>query len=203
MSLVKEEHVLVVPTELFHDLGYFQGFSDAMDRYRETLFDPRVTSYRPRGTVEQDPSFKQLIPYVIFRAGGKRDPQIFQYRRGTGQGESRLHALRSVGVGGHISSEDAHTDQPYDVGMERELAEEVRIETTWQGRCVGLINDDSNAVGQVHLGIVHLLDVDEPHVWPREADLLDAGFQPLAKLLTEVDQFETWSQICLRWLAAC
>ncbi len=200
MSLVKEEHVLVVPTELFHALGYFQGFCDQIDRYRDSLFDPVHTSYRPRSEVEQDPSFKQLIPYVIFRIGGAGNPQIFQYRRGKGQGEKRLHALRSVGVGGHISSDDAESSQAYETGMERELAEEVRIETTYAGRCAGLINDDSNPVGQVHLGIVHVLDVDEPHVWSRELDLVDAGFRPLSQLISELDQFETWSQICLRWL---
>src|SRR6185295_11540711 len=63
---VQTENVLVVPTELFHQLGYFQGFSNQVDRYLPELFDPAHTSYRPRHEVEQDPSFKQLIPYVIF-----------------------------------------------------------------------------------------------------------------------------------------
>jgi predicted NUDIX family phosphoesterase len=81
--------------------------------------------------------------------------------------------------------------------MRRELAEEVLIGTTYQGRMVGLINDDETEVGRVHLGVVHLLDVEAPEVEPREADLLDAGFCPVSRLLAEREQFETWSQICL------
>src|SRR5258707_1069554 len=123
------ERVLVTPTELFHSLGYFQGFSADMDRYLPQLFSEQQTSYRARHEVEQDPSFKQLIPYVIFLhtdSQGRRS--VFQYTRGKGQGEGRLHSKRSVGVGGHISSEDAGAEagHAYFEGMRRELDEEVR-----------------------------------------------------------------------------
>ena len=67
MSDVQSEGVLVVPTELFHRLGHFQGFSGEVDRYMDELLCPEHTSYRPRAEVEKDPGFKQLIPYVIFR----------------------------------------------------------------------------------------------------------------------------------------
>ena len=106
MSDVQTERVLVVPTELFHRLGYFQGFARDVDRYLGELFDPRHISYRPRSEVEEDPSFKQLIPYVIFRHRDAQGRQtVFQYTRGTGQGEGRLHSKRSVGIGGHISAD--------------------------------------------------------------------------------------------------
>jgi predicted NUDIX family phosphoesterase len=200
MENAHSEHVLVIPTEKFRELGYFQGFCDDVDRYRATLFDPRYTSYRPRHEVEQDPGFKQLIPYVIFRSG-RADPLLFQYQRGQGQAEARLHRLRSVGIGGHISSADSTNGQPYEVGMRRELEEEVEIGAAYREQCVGLINDDSNTVGQVHLGIVHVFDVESPRIAPREADLVDAGFRRLTELVREIDQFETWSQICLHWLA--
>ena len=108
MSDVKNEKVMVVPTELFHGLGHFQGFSADVDRYVETLLDPEHISFRPRGEVETDPSFKQLTPYMIFcHRHGDGPLTIFQYTRGTGQGEGRLHRKRSVGIGGHISSCDA------------------------------------------------------------------------------------------------
>lgn len=195
------EQVLVVPTELFHQIGHFQGFSQEVERYRETLFDPLHTSYRPRDEVEQDPGFKQLIPYVVFRhTRPDGTVELFQYTRGKGQGEKRLHAKRSVGVGGHISSDDAAADDSYQEGMQRELSEEIRIETPYQETCVGLINDDESEVGRVHLGIVHLCDVESPEVFPREEDLLDAGFRPCQQLLAELEQFETWSQICLKAL---
>lgn len=201
MSSVATERVLVVPTAVFHRLGYFQGFSSAVDRYLAELLSPEHTSYRPRGEMERDPSFKQLIPYVIFRhtdaAGTVR---LFQYTRGTGQGEQRLHRKRSVGIGGHISADDAHQDDPYDEGMRRELAEEVEIATPYRAHCVGLINDDETDVGRVHLGVVHLFDVQTPAVQPRESEIVDAGFQPVMELLGDLAGFESWSRICLEAL---
>ncbi len=202
MSMVQTEHVLVIPTSLFDEIGAFQGFCAEIERYRRSLFDPQHTRYRRRDQVETDPNFKQLIPYVIFRWKSPDGPLVFQYTRGQGQGETRLHRLRSIGVGGHISVDDAASDQPYRIGMQRELDEEVVIDTEYKDACVGLINDDSNDVGRVHLGIVHVLDVESPNVSPREVDLVNAGFQPLQELVAAIDQFESWSQICLRWLDA-
>ncbi len=208
MSQVQTECVLVVPTGLFHKLGYFQGFSTDADRYLDALLDPQHTSYRPRHEVEQDPQFKQLIPYVIFRYS---DPLggtlLFQYTRGRGQGEGRLHTKRSIGIGGHISADDCgtgptpvHSAAAYQEGMRRELAEEVTIETSYTERCVGLINDDLTEVGRVHLGVVHILDVERPDVRPLEPDIIEAGFRPLDAILADTTGFESWSQICLRAL---
>jgi predicted NUDIX family phosphoesterase len=203
MSQVATEHVLVVPTAVFHRLGHFQGFCGDSERYLRGLLDPAHTSYQPRPAMEQDPSFKQLIPYVIFRyrdADGQT--LLFQYTRGKGQGESRLHAKRSIGVGGHISADDALQTSAYDEGMRRELEEEVIINTSYRGRMVGLINDDESEVGRVHLGVVHLLDVERPAVEPRESEIIDAGFRPAGDLLADIGRFETWSQICLKALFA-
>src|SRR5262245_39080149 len=161
MTLVATEHVLVVPTEVFHRLGYFQGFSGDTEKYLRGLLDPAHTSYRPRAAMEQDPSYKQLIPYVIFRhrdASGQT--QLFQYTRGKGQGEARLHAKRSIGIGGHISADDQAAVSAYEEGMRRELEEEVTIQTRYESRLVGLINDDQTEVGKVHLGVVHVCDVE-------------------------------------------
>jgi predicted NUDIX family phosphoesterase len=202
---VSTEHVLVVPTPEFHRLGHFQGFSRQVERYLPALLEPRHISYRPRGQMEQDPTFKQLIPYVIFRhtdSGGA--VHLFQYTRGKGQGESRLHAKRSIGIGGHISADDAGAvgANPYEEGLRRELAEEVSIETPCTSRCVGLINDDETEVGKVHLGVVHLYDVQAPRVFPRETDICETGFRPVAELLAGRDDFESWSRICLDALFA-
>lgn len=201
MSVVHTERVLVVPTEVFHRLGYFQGFTPDVDQYLHELLSPEHTSYRPRSEMEQDPSFKQLIPYVVFRyVDHDGRSLVFQYTRGKGQGEQRLHLKRSVGVGGHISSDDetANSDlDPYQEGMRRELEEEVQISTDYRDRLVGLINDDKTEVGRVHLGVVHLLDVTTPDIRPREAEIRNAGFQPVDDMLAVLDEFESWSQICL------
>ncbi|MFK7777196.1 MAG: phosphoesterase [Gimesia sp.] len=191
------EHVMVVPTLLFHEVGYFQGFNDQVEPYLKTLLDPNYISFRPRDTVEEDPSFKQLIPYCIFRHEGK----IFYYKRGSKGGEQRLHSKRSIGIGGHISSEDdAKAGSTYREGMQREIEEEVAMETKYTEQCVGLINDDETEVGKVHLGIVHVFDLELPKVSPREESIIETGFDSPEKLLQELEQFETWSQICLKGL---
>jgi predicted NUDIX family phosphoesterase len=204
VSDVQTERVLVVPTAVFRRLGYFQGFCGQMDRYLGELLSPRHTSYRPRGEVELDPGFKQLIPYVIFRHCDQGSQEtVFQYTRGSGMGEGRLHSKRSVGIGGHISAMDANSpagDSPYEEGMRRELEEEVAIDTPYTARCVGLINDDQTDVGSVHLGVVHIFDVQRPAVVPREADIIQSGFRPVKEILADLSGFETWSQICMRAL---
>jgi len=198
------ERVLVVPTEVFHRLGHFQGFCGEVDRYLDELLRPEQTSYRRRDLAEKDPSFKQLIPYVIFRhVGADGRPTVFQYTRGSGQGEGRLHRKRSVGIGGHISAIDAGdhaVGNPYQEGMRRELEEEVAIDTPYTARCVGLINDDETEVGSVHLGVVHLFDVAQPAVRPRETEIIECGFRPIEAILADMTGFETWSQICMKAL---
>lgn len=206
MSLVKTEQVLVVPTELFHEIGHFQGFCGDVERYVQPLLHSDQISYRPRDEMEQDPSFKQLIPYVIFKYS---DPQngihLFQYTRGRGQGEARLHAKMSIGIGGHISSEDIletadGAGSPYFVGMQRELNEEVRIGAKYDAQCVGLINDDQTEVGRVHLGVVHVFDIEAPKVESNETDIVDAGFRPATELSGELARMETWSSYCFEAL---
>jgi len=195
------ERVLVVPTELFRRIGYFQGFCRDVDRYLGELFAPDRLSFRPRAEAEQDPSTKQLIPYVIFRHCDDRGREtVFQYTRGSGQGEGRLHRKRSVGIGGHISAVDATADggNPYEEGMRREIEEEVAIDAPYSARCVGLINDDQTEVGQVHLGVVHVFDIERPAVRPRESEIIDCGFRPVAEILADMSGFETWSQICVK-----
>lgn len=191
------EHILVIPTPVFHQVGHFQGFSDDIDRYLKVILDPQHASYRPRPEMELDPTFKQLIPYCVFRCNG----EVFYYQRGTAQGETRLHAKRSVGVGGHVSTLDLDGMQsPYLEGMKREIEEEVDIQAVWTETCVGLINDDETEVGKVHLGIVHVFDLDKPKVLPREKSMINAGFAPPSQLVRQIDEFETWSQICLKYL---
>jgi len=189
------EHVLCVPTLLFREIGYFEGFQPMAERYLTTLLDPAHTLYLPRNQVEDDPSYKQLIPYCVFRCQG----EVFFYRRGKAGGEGRLHSKRSIGIGGHISSTDrVHGDRRYFAAMHREIEEEVFLESGFQDRCVGLINDDQTPVGQVHLGIVHIFDLDSAKVRPREESILETGFAQPEYLARDLDQFETWSQIVLQ-----
>jgi len=117
---------------------------------------------------------------VVLRAGDR----IFHYRRGKKGTEQRLHALRSIGVGGHINPVDGPLfDGVYSAALVRELNEEVELPPgPPRLEPLGLINDDSTPVGQVHLGVVHVLHLDAPNVRPREAALAGTGFATPAEL---------------------
>jgi predicted NUDIX family phosphoesterase len=186
-----DEKVLVIPTERFRTAGYFHGFRAATDTYRAAILDATTFDFRPRYEVETDPSFKQLIPYIVLKCG----EQVFHYRRGSSGTEKRLQALRSIGIGGHISEADASGGKDlYATGMMRELTEEVELGCGFRERCVGFINDDRTPVGSVHLGVVHIFELQQPAAHSREDALADAGFASWNELLRDAEQFETWSQ---------
>jgi len=190
------ERVLVVPGAELDRLGRFQGFSAEADRYLNDLLAPGLATFRPRSEVEDDPSWKQIIPYVVFRSGGA----VFCYTRGKSGGEARLRRRRSLGVGGHVAEDDADgrgTLDAYEMALRRELDEEVDVSSPGVLSRVGLINDDATPVGRVHLGVVHLYDLEHPAVAPREDALAEPEFLPLTRLRDDRDQFETWSQICI------
>lgn len=196
MSSVQAGRILVVPASELDRLGRFQGFHPDPGLYLDALLRPEVASFEPRAVMEEDASFKQIIPYVVFRYG----EQVFCYRRGASQGEARLHRKRSLGVGGHVDEPDAEgraTREAYEVALRRELDEEVEIGSPGRLSCVGLINDDDTPVGRVHLGVVHLYELDRPEVQAREEGLADGGFLDLDQLGGIREEFETWSQICL------
>jgi predicted NUDIX family phosphoesterase len=188
------ERVLVVPAAVFHAAGVFHGFCPRAADYLPRLLDPQVLSFRPRSEVETDPSYKQIIPYVVLCWGN----QVFHYTRGQKGSEARLRALRSIGVGGHISEADVSLfGDLYRSGLMREMDEEVHLDSPYSERCIGLINDDRTPVGQVHLGVVHIFDLAEPKARRREAVLTRAGFAPVAELREQAAEFETWSQFLL------
>lgn len=194
-----EEHILVIPASMIDSIGVIDGFESDVDRFLGPILKSDQLSYQPRGAMETDPSFKQLIPYVVLEwsdpAGEK---QIFAYTRGGGGGEKRLHAKRSIGIGGHISREDASDGgDAYATGMQRELAEEIQLDAKYTESREGLIYDPSNEVGQVHLGVVHRFILDSPNVASNEADLAEGGFVSVAQLYEQRDRLETWSQLAL------
>ena len=194
MSDKMAERVLVVPAALLREIGVFHGFCPDVDRYLPHLLDPRNLSFLARGLAETDPRFKQLIPYVVLRCG----EQVFHYTRGASGTETRLQALASLGIGGHICAEDAaETTDPYRAGMLREISEEIDLQSAYTERTIGLINDDTMPVGRVHLGIVHVFDLVEPKVFSREEALAGGAFAPVADLRLRRERFETWSQFLL------
>lgn len=197
-----EEHILVIPASVIDSIGVLNGFEPDVDRFLGPILQSDQLSYQPRGAMETDPSFKQLIPYVVLEwEDPSGEKQIFTYTRGGGGGEKRLHAKRSIGIGGHISREDASDGgdggDAYATGMQRELAEEIQLDAKYTASREGLIYDPSNEVGQVHLGVVHRFVLDAPSVTSKEADLAEGGFVSVAQLHSQRDRLETWSQLAL------
>ena len=190
------ERVLCISHSQLLAAGAFTGFRPVSEPFATTLLNPDGFSFRPRSEVETDSTFKQLIPYVVLRCSDR----VFHYRRGGSGTETRLHAKRSVGVGGHIAEADAGGGDAYTAGMLRELHEEVGIGSHAAGPPVGFIYDPSTPVGEVHLGVVHLFELSEPNVTPREAAIADAGFATVEELLSKREEFETWSQLVLEVL---
>ena len=193
--------VLVFPVELLAKFGRFQGYTLDTQRYLPLLLDPTNNLFMDRDHAEKDVRYKQIIPYVVLRCGDS----VFSYVRGKKSTESRLVSSRSIGVGGHIEPDDRslfHSDHDlYLEAARREVNEEVELESPYVEFIVALINDDSNDVGKVHLGIVHIWDVAEPKVKKREGLITQAGFSPLENLQARIGELETWSQIALKVLA--
>ena len=192
------EEILVISRQLFDELGSFQGIKTDVDGYLQAILDPANNFFMDRGTAEDDPSFKQIIPYALFHHDGK----YLHYTRGKSGGESRLHAQGSVGVGGHINPVDERADPlgkaTYLAGVEREIDEELNITGGHQNRIVGLLNDDSNDVGKVHLGVVHIFDLESEDVTSAEDALANLAFQSSEDLTGKLHgSLETWSRFCV------
>ena len=201
--MVQEEQVLVVERKVVEEVGIFHGLAFDVDRYLARLFAPGVLRFMPRSAAETDPSFKQLIPYVIMSCEGK----YLSYVRGKRAGETRLVARRSIGIGGHINPVDdmplftADSYQPmYLNAVEREVAEEVSVEAGHTDKIVALLNDDSNDVGSVHLGVVHNWTLDSDKVTRKEQMITQMTFMTPPELEEVRDSLETWSQLCLALL---
>ncbi len=201
--MAQEEQVLVVERKVIEQVGIFNGLASDVDRYRDKIFAPGVPRFIMRSQAEKDPSYKQLIPYVIMVHDGK----YLNYVRGRRAGETRLLGLRSIGIGGHINPIDADNSslfaylyENYLTAVQREVAEEVSVETSHTDRVVALLNDESNEVGSVHLGIVHLWNLDAPKVSKREQMITQMSFMTPEELQKVRDTMETWSQLCVTGL---
>lgn len=191
------EQILVVKRELFDSLGAFQGINTDVEQYYSSILDPSNNFFLDRGPAEEDPTHKQLIPYCLFHYQGK----LLNYARGKSGGEARLHAKRSLGIGGHINPVDTRDDnlglETYMAGVVREIEEELNINGTYTQKIVAILNDDSNDVGKVHLGVVHLVELDTDQVTANEDAIADLKFSTIAELQGEMnDSLETWSQFC-------
>jgi predicted NUDIX family phosphoesterase len=194
--MAAEERVLCFKRRLLDELGAFQGLSFEVEKYLSVFTSHANLIYHNRREAEQDFGLKQLIPYVLLVHGGR----VLRYRRGKGGEETRLHGLFSIGVGGHISEEDASLfaggHSGYYDGMRRELREEVDIEPANEA-AVAVINDDSVEVGRVHFGVVHVVRVADESVVGHRKGIVAPEFVSIAEAVGESAKYESWSRLCL------
>jgi len=197
--MTPDENILVVKRSLFDELGNFHGLNFEPRKYLDAILSRGNNFFLPRKQAENDPTHKQIIPYALLAF---RDKILF-YVRGKKAGEQRLVAKGSIGIGGHMNQDDeslfnfAIDEAAYRAGVEREVNEEVKIDTKFEDKIVALINDDTTEVGQVHLGVVHVFKLAEPKVEKREAMITSLAFLGKNELMARRGSLETWSQLCL------
>ena len=194
------EQVLVIERKkLFNGPIAPSGFSS--DNLAGVLQNIQTYAYfigRPKA--ENNPLLKQIIPYLLITS----HDSVFLLQRYATQTESRLHNKYSIGVGGHINPIKKSRNVPHDIieqSLKRELNEELLVKDTDKHQLIGYINDDSNAVGSVHFGMIYQLEVtDKKLVTVAEKDLMTGRFITGCKLGDYYDRMETWSQILTKKL---
>ena len=204
---MQPEKVLVVPTSCLWDR--VPHSNKGLITKGLEHFVPVVTgcgSFIERSAAEQDPSYKQIIPYAVVR----HSDSYFLLQRRSAQSEQRLHHKLSIGVGGHINPAQVtpDTDLIRD-GLKREINEELNISSEYQERFIGLINDDTNDVGRVHLGVLFEITSGSPEITVKETHKMLGSWVLIDRLEENYEHLETWSQIvydsylCSRTLSLC
>jgi predicted NUDIX family phosphoesterase len=188
-----DELVFVVPREaVLNDDGWYGLQSADLEAFLAAI--ERDGRFEPRPVMEADPGFKQIIPYLVLRDGDR----YFLMRRTRAGGDARLHDRWSIGVGGHLNP----GDQDLDGGLRREWSEELVADWIPQFRFIGLLNDDTTPVGQVHLGAVFVADAAGRPVSIRETDKLSGAFATPAVVAAVAPDLETWSRLVFDALGA-
>lgn len=180
------ELVLVVPRDsVVEGSGWLGVRRDGIERFLEAV--ERHGRFEPRAAMEDDPTFKQVIPYLVLRDG----PRWFLMRRTRAGGDVRLHDRWSIGVGGHLNPGDGDLLG----GLRREWAEELVADFVPEFRLIGLLNDDTTEVGRVHLGAVYVADAAGRDVAIREIDKLTGRFATGVEVAAVREDLETWSRL--------
>ena len=188
-----DEEVLVVPrASIVPGDGWLGVRRDGLDLALDVV--RRDGFFLRRGDAEEDPTHKQVIPYLVLRDGER----WFLMRRTKAGGDARLHDLWSIGVGGHLNPGDGDVEG----GLRREWAEEVVAAFEPAFEAVGLLNDDTTPVGAVHVGIVFVADATGRPVAIRETDKLTGSFVTTDAVAAVRDSMETWSRLVFDALTA-
>ncbi len=188
LSPKMQEQILVVKrTVLFEHEAAWNGLKKVDFKNYLKLIDTHK-EFHPRGFMEEDPTFKQIIPYLVFC----HNDRYFLMERHKKASETRLQSKMSLGIGGHIRKEDITSQDLFD-WAKREFHEEVHYKGTLEIEPLGILNDDSNDVGKVHIGFVLLLKGDTDQISVK-SELASGKMVSLEECKQAYDRMETWSQ---------
>jgi predicted NUDIX family phosphoesterase len=194
-----DEDVLVVPTaavlEKLGDGSTWHGILPAGETALADLIRERG-EFRLRSAMEEDPGWKQVIPYPVLRDGAR----WFLMRRTRAGGDARLHDRYSIGVGGHVNPADGGLDGDLSNALRREWTEELDVDFVPTFRFIGLLNDDTTPVGAVHLGLVYEGDAGGQPVAIREIDKLSGRFAETSEVAAVAESLETWSRLAFEFI---
>lgn len=196
-----DEQIIVVSREILfnNEKNAFNGFLSKNDVQGEEIFDTfKNYEVKRRGDMEEDPSYKQLISYCLLE---NENDEILVYQRLSGGGEERLHGQSSVGVGGHMNNVVGadSINEVLRVNAQRELHEEVGLseDRSQNMEYIGFINDDTNEVGKVHIGVVFKIKVKSSDVEVKETDTLKINWVSQDEI-NDLNHFESWSALILK-----
>lgn len=186
-----DEQILVVKASTIFKDGKWQGLkTDNLDYYIDLI--NKNYEFKRRGDMENDPSWQQIIPYIVFNY----KDEYFLYRYLKKAGEQRLKNDYIVGVGGHINQEDSTCGKDVlKAGTEREWNEEINYKGKLEKKLIGILNDDRRPVEAVHLGLVYLFKGDNPNISVKETDKLQGELVELKELIKRVEGTEGWAPI--------
>jgi len=212
----KEDEVILVASReaLFENESLtFQGLnndSESVDKIMENVdrfFRTMRRGSREEGLVdgvenaELAMNFKQPIPYIVIRKQFQGEQFFYVTQRLSGGGEARLHGKLAMGAGGHMNPLEKNIypfKKVLEVNTMRELEEELEINGKVSIKTLGLINDDSDEVGQVHLGILGVIDLEfTDSVFVKETEQLSGSWLSLEELKSKevYEKLENWGKI--------
>jgi len=193
------EHILVVKREHLFCEPAQQGFlPQNLDSYMALITEKK--EFLPRPDMEKDPRYKQIIPYLIFtHTNSTGEQKFFLMQRTAVASETRLRNKYSLGIGGHMRQEDVSENSIF-AWAQREFHEEVHYTGSLTVEPLGILNDDSNEVGTVHLGLILLLHGNSNSISVK-SELKQGTLLTLAECARYVPNMENWSQLIVEFLA--
>jgi len=186
-----DEQILVIKSEILFRDGKWQGLkTDNLNYYVDLI--KKNCEFKRRGDMENDPSWQQIIPYIVFNYNDK----YFLYHYLKHAGEQRLLNDYIIGVGGHINKDDVRMGEDIlDAGRDREWDEEVEYKGKIEKKLIGILNDDRRPVESVHLGLVYLFKGDSQDIKVKETDKMEGEMFDLKELGKKIPGTEGWAPI--------